>query len=173
MSHDAVHIEFVDEGNSVSTFRRVAIIVTYGEITAAALDCLVETAKRLRATDPNAPLAIFTVAQAEIRLPNAAARAAMERVVRESAELTNYVASVVEGEGFLGSAIRSILTALIRLRKDGHSHKPFGSVTEAAHWLAGRFSKDPTFAMRLVAATEETRRSRSVTTPVSGRFRVE
>jgi hypothetical protein len=99
--------------------------------------------------------AAIHIAEENVVLPNAEARAAAERGVTDSAYRAPVCALVVLGTGFGASAVRSIGTAIFALRR-GPPTRMFADVNAGAEWLLR--NADPGLTLRqLLAACEQMR----------------
>lgn len=68
-------------------------------------------------------------------VPSAAARAGFVDLMKEHADRMACVCIVVEGSGFLASAMRSFLTGMRLLAPRAFQYRLFGSVDEVVAWL--------------------------------------
>ncbi|MFO0587705.1 MAG: hypothetical protein U0441_09200 [Polyangiaceae bacterium] len=133
----------VDEGgHRFVTSGDTAIVVWRSPPTVASAARMMPFVKELF-TERGRPVYIFVVIADGIGLPDDAARAAMAESMSKTAPYTKMILSVIEGEGFRASVIRSISSGMALLARKSAPVKTFATVDEAIHWLA---EHDPTTA---------------------------
>ncbi|MFO0551497.1 MAG: hypothetical protein U0271_24120 [Polyangiaceae bacterium] len=71
-------------------------------------------------------------------------RKEMEIVARQFVALGRGCASVIEGSGFVGATVRSVVSGLTLITRPPFPSRIFDSVTEAIHWLAPQVMPRPT-----------------------------
>ena len=100
-------------------------------------DVLQQQAGWIRQMKAEAPdgAAFLVVLRSDVPPPPEAARALIKRVFQEFSKVVVAGAMVVEGTGFLGSALRSILTMLSMAARPKYPLKVFSDVAEACEWL--------------------------------------
>ena len=83
-----------------------------------------------------------TLVMPDADLPDAKARAALERLTSEYARAIHSVALVIDGSGFRASLIRSFLTGLHLLQGNHYRCKTFAKPAEANPWLLPAHNAD-------------------------------
>ncbi len=112
-----------------------AIVVWRDAPTVAAAISMVPFVRDLSAARDR-PIFIFVVIEAGITLPDDAARSAMAESMTKTAPLTKHIVSVIQGEGFRASVIRSVAAGMQILARKAAPMKVFSKIDEAVDWLA-------------------------------------
>ena len=113
--------------------------------------------RRMKADAPDGS-AFLVVLRSDVPPPPETARALIKRVFQEFSKVVVAGAMVVEGRGFVGSALRSVLTMLSVAARPSYPLKVFSSVSEACDWLVERMGpRKRCEGADLVAAVEDTR----------------
>ena len=87
-------------------------------------------------TERGRPIYIFVVIVDGISPPDDAARAAMAESMAKTAAYTKMIVSVIQGEGFRASVIRSIAAGMQILARKSAPGKIFATEEEAIVWLS-------------------------------------
>lgn len=82
------------------------------------------------------PVALIQVVPASAITPDAEARAALARMLRNLYGSVSHSAIVHEAEGFRAAMIRSIVTGVAALSNPGFPHRVFGRLPEAVAWIS-------------------------------------
>lgn len=69
-------------------------------------------------------------------MPTAEVRARVGRILRENAEHTVAAATLIPGNGFWASALRSMVTAILMVAPRSMAFRMFGDLESLAEWLA-------------------------------------
>lgn len=79
----------------------------------------------------------ITLLGADVRMPDAQLRQAMDEMVPKLAPYYACVAAVFEGSGFHAAMIRGLLTGFQLLSRRKYPHAVFDSVEDCANWVHG------------------------------------
>ena len=123
-------------------------------------DVLQQQAAWIRQMKAEAPggSAFLVVLRSDVPPPPEAARVLIKRVFQEFSKVVVAGAMVVEGKGFVGSALRSVLTMLSMAARPKYPLKVFSDVSEGCAWLVERMGPRSSCApAELVAQIEQAR----------------
>lgn len=121
-----------------------AIAAWHGAPTVAAAARMAPFVKEVSAAS-GGPIYIFVVIEADIDAPDEAARSTMADSMTKTAPLTKHIVSVILGEGFRASVVRSIAAGMQLLARKAAPMKVFRKVDEAIDWLV---QHDPSVGTR-------------------------
>ncbi len=116
---------------AVATWHNMLLMLWTGKITVASLDVTERAGKMLDTKFPKGQVAV-SISAGKVPVPDDAVRTHAARLMRERAPFVLVTVTVIEGEGFLLSAGRMVITALNLL--SGARTKPIvaKTVEEAA-----------------------------------------
>jgi hypothetical protein len=153
---------------SVGSYAEVIIIAVHSEMTLESLHASVATNRKLAHLYPHG-VASLALAHFGAKMPNAELRAAAGQAMADTRMTTRCAAQVIAGEGFWPSAVRSVITAMEKLRPDDKPRRSFGSLAEAVPWLCSNLDRDPKWGAGLVEAAQQLLNTQSVAENVSER----
>jgi hypothetical protein len=142
------------EENAVLTFDNVVIIVISTELTHAGLAASVEANHALGQQYPG-QVAALSLAHFGVSMPNAELRRASAEAIEQARAQLLCAVQVLSGSGFLASAMRSVVTAIERIRPDEKPRKTCATIAEGATWIAGHSGRDTQWASSLRSAAEQ------------------
>lgn len=80
-------------------------------------------------------ICVLAIIEPSAALPDPATRAVMAEAMAKTASLTKRIATIIDGEGFRASAMRSVASGLQLLARKTAPMKNFRSVEAAVPWL--------------------------------------
>jgi hypothetical protein len=125
----------VDAEHASYYWKNVLISFWTGASTPSGLAVHEQGLKPLYARYPQGLSSISFVVRGSYAMPNPEVRNELARLVREYAPLTAAAAIVVDGQGFLASAVRGVVTALTLVSPGATKLNVFNSAREVADWL--------------------------------------
>jgi hypothetical protein len=127
---------------TVGTFRNLYVMHIHGRIT---MDELMASHRvHLELIQRGEPhTGVLTLADENVPIPGSDVRSASSRLMRELVPHLVAGATVVGGDGFWASAVRSFLTAVYVVAKQPCPTKAFASVQDASGWLSPRLGLLP------------------------------
>jgi hypothetical protein len=148
---------YVGHDHAATLFHGVLFMIVQNDPGSDVLQHQAAWIRRMKAEAPEGS-AFLVVLRSDVPPPPDTARALIKRVFQEFSKVVVAGAMVVEGKGFLGSALRSVLTMLSMAARPSYPLKVFSSVPEACNWLYERLPPGRRFdAMQLLTAVEDTR----------------
>lgn len=96
--------------------------------------------RKLKEDSPDGS-AFLAVLQADTPLPTEQARAIVKRVFREFSQVMKAGAMVIEGDGFVAAAFRSVLSMLVLTLRPPYPLKVFRSPSDACLWVLPHIGK--------------------------------
>jgi hypothetical protein len=153
---------------SVGVYAEVIIVAVHTEVTLEALKASVATARKVGTMYPHG-VASLALAHFGARIPNAELRAAASQAMAESRGTTRCAAQVIAGEGFWASTVRSVITAMEKLRPDDKPRRSFGSLPEAVPWLCSHLDRDSKWGEGLLLAARQLLETQTVVEGVTQR----
>ena len=145
LAPEGLVIAYAVPGCVIGHLRNMTFCAWNAPPVAEHIEAFISLAERLTRTYPLNSNVSLVMRDAD--LPDAAARAALERLTSEYARFIHSVALVVDGAGFRASLIRSFLTGLHLLRGNGYRCKTFTKPDEAYPWLLPSHNADTTIAL--------------------------
>jgi hypothetical protein len=139
--------------SSVGSYGEVIIVAVHSEITLEALRASVAANRKLAGHYPHG-IASLAIAHFGAKIPSAELRAAASQAMVESRLTTRCAAQVISGEGFWASTVRSVITAMEKLRPDDKPRRSFASLPEAVPWLCEQLDRDLKWGEGLSAAAQ-------------------
>jgi hypothetical protein len=139
---------------SVGTYAEVIIVAVHSEMTAESLRASVTANRKLANMYPHG-VASLALAHFGAKMPSSEMRAAAAQAMADTRMTTRCAAQVIAGEGFWPSAVRSVITAMEKLRPDDKPRRSFGSLAEAVPWLCNQLDRDPKWGTGLVEAAQQ------------------
>jgi len=134
-----VDLEHLGESPGVFTMDALADIVLitwYGVSTVEAMPMFEALCMRLGERFPRGMSCAQLITTEHPRMPDAAARAELTRINQTYEKLAACCAVVIPVKGFVGSALRGLVTAIVLHARPSHADlKIVGSLREAAEWL--------------------------------------
>jgi hypothetical protein len=127
---------------TVGTFRNLYVMHIHGRITMDELMASHRVHLDIIAQG-YASTGVLTLADENVPIPGSDVRAASSRLMRELTPHLQAGATVVGGDGFWASAVRSFLTAVYVVAKQPCPTKAFASVQDASVWMAPRLGLHP------------------------------
>jgi hypothetical protein len=139
---------------SIATFRDVVLVLVHRELTAESLKASQVAHQRLAMAFPKY-VGCLTVVNFGVKIPDAPIRKlAAEAMAATNAHL-RCAAQVLKGEGFWPSTVRSVITAVERLRPDDRPRRTFPDVRSAIAWMAENMDRDANWQSALHAVTTQ------------------
>ncbi len=138
-----------DEAHLAAIHRNVYITAWWGETTAARLKRVGEIQTELARKWPAGFVALALIRSSNANMP-ADARAEAEKLSKEPAMNLKAIAQVIYGSGFAAAAIRSVATGMVLIARSPRPTKIFGTLENAATWLAPRMNELPEPADEIV-----------------------
>ena len=135
---DAPIIEYVDEACMFARWKSIAFPVfgsrmpTMTGVSAVSLQ--IEAHGRRVG---KGKLTEITLLGADVRMPDASVRQAMDAMVPRLSPYYGCVAAVFEGDGFRAAMIRGLLTGFQLLGRLKYPHRVFDTVSECSKWVHG------------------------------------
>lgn len=142
----------------IATWRDLLIVFWYGQTTLRGVQAYARAAEDLATANPEGILQL-TITDQDAPIPEGAIRAELATTLRTYADRTRCAAIVCEGTGFRAASVRSVMTAVSLFSRPAFPHKLFGTVVQAAEFLA--FAAAPPMTPKLIGA---------VVTEVRGRY---
>jgi hypothetical protein len=90
----------------------------------------------LEARAPAKSMSIAEIATDAVYLPDARTRQLIEEHVKKVDPYIGATAVILGAKGFAASAVRTILSAAVMVRRSKYPHRVFDGIDEAAPWLA-------------------------------------
>ena len=135
---DYVNVRHLDSEQCLVWYRNVQMVLSLQAPSYTFMRRIMEGLKELAAACGTGVGALVVV-RSGARPPSEEAR---DYMARELAQTTMIAAAqVVEGEGFLGAAMRSVLSLLQLAARPRYPMKVFGDLTPASVWLAAELQK--------------------------------
>lgn len=95
------------------------------------------------------PVCLLQLVVPEAVIPDSGARAALSNMLRSFEGMVSHSAVVHFGSGFRACVVRSVVTAISALRRQGFPHQVFGSIQESTTWLVSNVKAlDPSLTCR-------------------------
>jgi hypothetical protein len=82
------------------------------------------------------PLALLQVVPPSAIAPEAPARTAVAKLLKDSDDIVSCSATVYEGSGFRAAMVRSIIAGINTLARQKYPTRVFATLNEAATWIA-------------------------------------
>jgi hypothetical protein len=127
-AYPGVHSSFV--------WQNVAITVWFGPATMQSLVVFEKGCKSFCAQHPEGVSSVHIMVPGGTSMPTAEARARVGSIMRENAQRTVAAATLIPGNGFWASALRSMVTAILLLAPRSLAFRIFGDLESLAAWLA-------------------------------------
>ena len=128
-----VHSSFV--------WQNVAITVWFGPATMQSLVEFDKGCKSFCGKHPEGISSVHIMVPGGTSMPTAEARTEVGRIMRENAKHTTACATLIPGNGFWASALRSMVTAILMLAPRSLAFRMFGDMESLAQWLAPLHSR--------------------------------
>lgn len=128
-----VHTSFV--------WQNVAIHVWFGPATMQSLVEFDRGCKSISGKHPEGISSVHIMVPGGTSMPTAEARTEVGRIMRENAKHTTAAATLIPGNGFWASALRSMVTAILMLAPRSLAFRMFSDMESLAEWLAPLHSR--------------------------------
>jgi hypothetical protein len=89
-----------------------------------------------------------------VSIPDSAMRKLAAETMAATRTHLRCAAQVLQGEGFWPSTVRSVITAVERLKPDDRPRRTFPDVASAVEWMALHMERDTEWQSALCRATE-------------------
>tara|TARA_B100001750_G_scaffold232269_1_gene231234 strand:+ start:340 stop:798 length:459 start_codon:yes stop_codon:yes gene_type:complete len=136
-----VHAVALDPTHVLGTADQLLVCVWRGLTTAAAMEEVARTAKRM--AFESAPFAMVAIFEANAVLPGTRARREMTDLFRSIGDAVSCSAVVFEGHGYRAAAVRGMMRGLSLAARQPFPHEVFDDVPAAATWMAEHGSPVP------------------------------
>jgi hypothetical protein len=131
---EQVTVTFATDDLAVARCGMFNVTLVRGAITSEFLDASMREGKAMARRYPNG-IASLTLVMHGVPIPNEALRAQSAQAARDSQAWVRAGASVVKGDGFGASVVRSFLTA-VTLFSSGPPRRTFSEAATAVTWLS-------------------------------------
>lgn len=148
-------------GYYFASWRDVYVMDFRSTPTLEALDASVIGKKVVHKQNPNGVL-VLNIVEGEAPLPNMQIRSYAEK--KQNEDLTGVIChgTVVLGESFRSSTVRSMLAGMYLIGRSKYPRKVFSTLDEGSRWI-GTFSRGgPAFADSLLLALHTMRKTQSI-----------
>jgi hypothetical protein len=152
MSKLELRWELQSSSCSIATYRDVVLVLVHTEITAESLKASTIANQRVAMAFPRY-VGCLTVVNFGVKIPDAPLRKLAAEAMAATHEHLRCAAQVLQGEGFWPSTVRSIITAVERLRPDDRPRRTFSDVRSAIAWMAENMDRDSEWQNALNAVT--------------------
>ena len=139
---------------SIATYRDVVLVLVHSELTTESLKASQIAHQRLAMAYPRY-VGCLTVVNFGVKIPDAAVRKLASEAMAATNEHLRCAAQVLTGEGFWPSTVRSVITAVERLRPDNKPRRTFPDVRSAIGWMAEQMDRDAEWQSGLHAVTTQ------------------
>jgi hypothetical protein len=130
---------YVGTDHAAALFGPVLIVIVQNDPQPGVLQQQAGWVQQMQARAPQGS-GYLVLLRTDVPPPPETARALIRRLFQEFGKVARAGAMVVEGQGFAGSALRSVLTMLILAARPGYPLKVFSTVSEACDWLASQLA---------------------------------
>jgi hypothetical protein len=160
---------YVDEAHRIVWFDNVEMILSRTPPSRAVMRRIILELEGLSRANPGGIGALLVI-RSDVTPPDEQARAYIRKELGRAPMVA--AAQVVLGKGFVGAAMRSVLSLIQLLARPGYPMKVFGDLGSASHWLAkelgARSGHAPEARGLTLAATEVAARFLGTTPPGPG-----
>jgi hypothetical protein len=141
MSKGELKFELESASCSIASYRDVVLVLVHRELTVDALRASQVAQQRAALSFPK-QVGCLTVVNFGVKIPDAPMRKLAAETMAATREHLRCAAQVLSGEGFWPSTVRSVITAVERLRPDDRPRRTFPDVPEAIAWMAEHMGRD-------------------------------
>lgn len=161
----SLRITPIDDSLSIGTWRNCAFVLFKGALRAESLRAMQKSILEFGGTRGRNTLLLSIAGSAEP--PSAEARSAMVESLKSFGPIVAASALVFEGKGFTAATLRTAVSVMTSLASPPFPHKVFGTVADAAKWLAGNQPKEggPIAPEALVESVTQARQKVGVLPP--------
>lgn len=154
--YDDVQILERNDDYMISTWKEVMFLAWHGRETTSGITRSRILMAPWAESKSSVALVILMPAKAALaQPPNDEARTAMAEVSRNASPALKGIGIIGNMSGFVGSVVRSVMTARQALTRTSVPFKMFASAEEAAPWLAQRMELREAFGRDFVSAVEK------------------
>lgn len=137
LSTASMELVSADSQHAVTICGPLTVAIWRGEATAVTVRRAHDALRKVIQTHPGEAISV-NVAEEPAPIPRDEAREAFARMLRSSSEGLLCAAVVGEGDSFALSVVRTVVAGLMLLVRPGAPLKVFGTVPEAAAWIASQ-----------------------------------
>lgn len=127
-------IRHTDANCSVVTHGSCFIVIWHNDTELSAVRRLSEIFRGFIDQQPS-KVTFLTIVDAGAPVPSSEARTALASFMSQAGERIGASAVIFEGSGFRAAAVRSVVTGLTMLARQGYPHKVFATLTEGIMWI--------------------------------------
>jgi len=143
------HVTLASDDLAICYWQNLVVVVWTGNTLphhVADIRFAVERARK--ASD--GPVCLLQLVIPEAAIPDSGARTALSNMLRSFEGTVSHSAVVHFGSGFRACVVRSVVTAISALRRQGFPHQVFGSIQDSITWLVSNvkaLQPSPTYRM--------------------------
>lgn len=129
-------VEFMDGAQVVGSWRGHTLAIWEGTLTLRAAEAAARVVRRNVRARPRGS-AYVAVLGSSLELPDAEFRQVFIQLGQELRDELRCIAAIIEGKGFVASALRGVVTGIGLAARLDHPLRCFATAEEAALWVAG------------------------------------